>query len=177
MQALGCNFGILSEKNMVTKNPIVRVELRNFKAFNRYSLQIRSMNILVGPNNSGKSTILDAFRVLYAGLRKATSRKPEIVLGPDKDMWGYSVVTDGLPLSLENIATDYDTSKPTIAQFYFANRNSLMLFFHPEGIVNLIPIFDKGTVRSPSAFKKEFPVKIGFVPVLGPFEHNEILLR
>lgn len=161
---------------MFIENPIVRVELRNFKAFNRYSLQIRHMNILVGPNNSGKSTILDAFRVLYAGLRRAISRRPEWVLGPDKDMLGYPVVTDGLPLSLENIATDYDTSRPTTAHFYFANRNSLMLFFHPDGIVNLIPTSTKGAVRSPSTFKKEFPIVIGFVPVLGPFEHNEILL-
>ena len=45
------------------------VTFRNFKAFRNFSLSLRHMNVLVGPNNAGKSTALAAFRVLAAGLQ------------------------------------------------------------------------------------------------------------
>ncbi|MGD0947393.1 MAG: AAA family ATPase [Candidatus Binatia bacterium] len=47
------------------------VEFRNFKAFERFSVTLQDMNVLVGPNNSGKSTVIGAFRVLAAALRRA----------------------------------------------------------------------------------------------------------
>jgi predicted ATP-dependent endonuclease of OLD family len=37
-----------------------------FKAFSTFALHLRHFNILVGPNKSGKSTILAAFRILAA---------------------------------------------------------------------------------------------------------------
>jgi predicted ATPase len=55
----------------------VRVDFSRFKAFDRFSIQLRHFNILVGPNNSGKSTILAAFRILAAAMRKATSVAPK----------------------------------------------------------------------------------------------------
>ena len=47
--------------------PIASVRFSNFKALSSYSVPLQSMNVLVGPNNSGKSTILSAFRVLEDG--------------------------------------------------------------------------------------------------------------
>jgi predicted ATP-dependent endonuclease of OLD family len=45
------------------------VEFRNYKAFEHYSVSLQDMNVLVGENNSGKSTILGAFRALDIALR------------------------------------------------------------------------------------------------------------
>jgi hypothetical protein len=39
---------------------------------------LRRFNILVGPNNAGKSTVLIAFRILASGLRRATTRRAEL---------------------------------------------------------------------------------------------------
>ena len=51
----------------------VRVDFNRFKAFETFTLHLRHFNILVGPNNAGKSTILTAFRILAAAMRKAVS--------------------------------------------------------------------------------------------------------
>src|SRR5437016_2830482 len=59
---------------------ITSVEFRNYKALGHFSLSLQDVNILVGPNNCGKSTIIGAFRVLSAGLRRARSQKPERVI-------------------------------------------------------------------------------------------------
>jgi predicted ATPase len=55
---------------------IRRIEFSNFKAFKDYSVSLTDMNILVGPNNSGKSTIIGALRTLDAALRFARARAP-----------------------------------------------------------------------------------------------------
>ena len=53
---------------------IRRVEFSNFKALGSYSLTVGEINILVGPNNSGKSTIIGALRTLDAAMRFARTR-------------------------------------------------------------------------------------------------------
>lgn len=161
---------------MDEKVNLTRVVFRNFKAFKYYSLRLQTTNILAGPNNSGKSTILNAFRVLHIGLRRAYARKPEVVASPDGQSLGYPVSTEDIPMSLENVATDYDFDSPTTVEFFFSNGNILLLFFSAHGSISLIPMKSKGSLRSPLAFKKEFPTTIGYIPVLGPLEHREALL-
>jgi predicted ATP-dependent endonuclease of OLD family len=39
------------------------IKLTNFKRFESFYFSARAANVLVGPNNSGKSSILDALRV------------------------------------------------------------------------------------------------------------------
>ncbi|WP_370430358.1 AAA family ATPase [Klebsiella michiganensis] len=56
---------------------ITSLKFYNFKALKNYSLSLEQCNILVGPNNAGKSTIISAFRILEAALRTGCSRKPE----------------------------------------------------------------------------------------------------
>ena len=54
------------------------LRFRRFKALPDFSVALGHMNVLVGPNNSGKSTILSAFRVLAAALQHARARNPEL---------------------------------------------------------------------------------------------------
>ena len=107
----------------------LRVEFSRFKAFQRFQLHLRQFNILVGPNNSGKSTILAAFRILASALRKATSRNSEIVRGPDGDTYGYVIDMRGVSVAEENIFYNYDESVPASVRFHLSNNNELTLYF------------------------------------------------
>lgn len=51
-----------------------------------------------------------------------------------------------------------------------------MIFSPDQGCV-LIPDTEKTIIRSAAMFKKEFPITIGVVPVLGPMEHRETLVQ
>jgi hypothetical protein len=46
-----------------------RVELANFKAFERFTVHLRGDVFLVGPNNAGKSTLIAALRAVQENLR------------------------------------------------------------------------------------------------------------
>ena len=52
---------------------ITSIEFRNYKALKCYSLSLQPMNLLVGPNNCGKSTVIDAFKILSVALRRASA--------------------------------------------------------------------------------------------------------
>lgn len=153
---------------------ISRAEFRHFKAFESFSLTLTDLNVLVGPNNSGKSTIINAFRVLGMGLRRASSRAAELVPGPDGDEYGYPIPSDDLPMSLENVHTNYDRSKQSSVIFHLSNKSSLTLYF--PSIRECVLLTSKRT-RTAAGFKKEYPLRVGFVPVLGPLEHEEPLVE
>lgn len=49
--------------------------LRNFKRFGEVTFDLRTLNLLVGPNNSGKSTVLQALSLLQFCVRSTLRRK------------------------------------------------------------------------------------------------------
>ena len=162
---------------MSEKQNFVRVDFYRFKAFKKFTLHLRHFNILVGPNNSGKSTILAAFRILSASLRKAHSRKPEVIVGTFGSAFGYHIDLSGVSVAEENIFYDYDESEPAEVIFHLSNKSKLTLRFPEPGSCYLIADSDVGTPRTPSAFKKYFNCSVGFVPILGPVDHHEPLYQ
>ncbi len=152
-----------------------QVVFKRFKAFESFTLNLRHFNIMVGPNNAGKSTILAAFRILAAGLRKANTRKPVLVNGPDGPVLGYSVDLAELSIGEENIFFNYNESEPASVTFSLTGGKKLVLYFPEAGACSLIAHHSERMVRSPSGFKSAFNCPIGFVPILGPVEHNERL--
>ncbi|HZH14285.1 MAG TPA: AAA family ATPase, partial [Archangium sp.] len=151
------------------------IHFQNFKALQTFSAHLSRMNVLVGPNNAGKSTFLSAFRLLAAGLRRAHTRRPEPIKGPNGSTWGYPVSLENLPISTENIHTDCADVDAQI-QFKLSNGNSLTLYFPSDGGCFLL--FDsERPINTTTAFKNAFPISVGHVPVLGPVEHQEELLQ
>jgi len=153
----------------------VRVDFWRFKAFDTFTLHLRHFNILVGPNNAGKSTILAAFRILAAAMRRANSRKAEPVNGPQGHTFGYPVDLSGISIAEENIFYNYDTSQAATVKFTLSNKNTLHLYFPEQGTCYLILDAVDRLARTPSTVRSHFNCPIGFVPILGPVGHNEHL--
>lgn len=153
---------------------ITSVHFNRFKALSNFQLSLTDANILVGPNNSGKSTVIGAFRALSIALRTAKSRNPERVEIGDHRLPGYWVPGDLLPISLKNVHTDYDEVDTSVV-FSLSNKNSLRLVFPASGGCALFAEAQGVPVTSVAQFKKAFPINLSVVPVLGPIEDGEIL--
>lgn len=155
---------------------ITSVHFTNYKALNNYSVSLHSVNILVGPNNSGKSTILSAFRVLEYALRIAKTKRPSrVTTASGHQASGHIVPENNIPVSLENIHTDYSDDDSKI-EFKLNNRNKLTLYFPKDGGCVLYWNTVRATITTTSAFRKEFPIVIQVIPVLGPIEQEEIIV-
>ena len=161
---------------MDEQSRIIAVNFDNYKAYKKYSVQLKQFNVLVGPNELGKSTIIGAFRLLSEGIRKALARKPDIFSEYAKS-WGYSIDLSNLPVSTENVFYNYEDDKPAIISFDLSNGNKIELIFPKVRQCQMIMRTNRRSVKSPADFRREFGVTIGFVPILGPVEHNEPLFQ
>jgi energy-coupling factor transporter ATP-binding protein EcfA2 len=156
---------------------ITSIRFRNYKAFSDYSIALGPFNVLVGPNNAGKSTVLGAMRLLAEGMRRARSKSPSHISGPKGfQVRAYPIRLEGLPVSTENVFHNYNDSVPATVEFRLSNHNTLTLFFPERGECHLVPEVDR-TLHSPSDFKKHFNFEVAFVPVLGPVDHEEPLFQ
>ena len=154
---------------------ISSVQFKNFKAFQNFSLPIKHINILVGPNNSGKSTILFSFRILTEAIKKANTRNPILIRGPKGEELGHNISLKDIPSAAENIFFNYNDEEPAIITFRITNGNKLILYFPSQGSCIFIPVSTRITVNTTRDYKREFNVSVSHVPILGPVEHNEPL--
>ncbi|MFN7156569.1 MAG: ATP-dependent nuclease [Acidovorax sp.] len=154
---------------------IISIKFSHYKAFKSFSLQLQEFNVLVGPNNSGKSTIVGALRILHEGMRRAKSKSPERIEVDRIATYGYKINLEGLPVAAENIFHDYDESHPASVTFTLSNGNQLILHFPEAGKCLLVPEIKSGTIKTPKQFREAFDLDIAFVPILGPVEQNEPL--
>lgn len=165
------------EIELVSRVHITSIHFYRYKAFSNYSISLNNFNVLVGPNNAGKSTVLGSLRILAEAMRKARSRKPTPINGPQGYTTGYFVDLQNVPVATENVFYNYDSSEPTTITFQISNGNKLILFFPREGRCSLICDTVSKPVTSTASFKSQYNFQIGFVPILGPVEHNEILYQ
>jgi hypothetical protein len=88
--------------------------------------------ILVGPNNCGKSTIIGALRTLDAAVRFARTRPPARLHIGDESVIGYRIPNESVPISLENVQTDYNGAESRVT-FRLSSGNALALVFPDDG--------------------------------------------
>lgn len=155
---------------------IKSVKFKNFKSLENFTVSLDQRNILVGPNNAGKSTILDAFRALYGAVRYARTKRPQRIRAANGSyLQGYEIPEGSIVISPENIQTNYDDIETEI-RFKLDNGNSLILEFSQHHVPHLLLEQNSGQTNTTRDFQRNFPVDIVVIPTLGPFEDEEELL-
>ncbi|PRH85762.1 hypothetical protein C5L14_19580 [Labrys okinawensis] len=151
---------------------IKSVRFKNFKRFEKYHVSLSGANILVGPNNAGKSTILDAFRILYGARRYAVRLRPQIIQTDEGDQYGYEIPESSIPVNILNVIRDlYDDSAEV--EFTHENGTKLKMIFYQNRQPRLY-ISDSGTSHyTGKTYFQKFPIDLVIVPTLSPFESME----
>ncbi|MCE8440164.1 ATP-dependent nuclease, partial [Rhodovulum sulfidophilum] len=155
---------------------ITAIRFRNYKRLQNFTLRAQDGNILVGPNNSGKSSILDAFRLLEAGIRYSRRKRPSLLNTPEGVFDGYEIPEAACPFHLVNVITNYDDNEAVIE------------FDHENGATAHLRLTNDRTVRffidargrrfgTSKQFREAFPVDLIVVPTLSPLESYEPLIQ
>lgn len=153
------------------------ISLRGYKCLRHLDVHLAGTNIFTGPNNSGKSTLLGALQILDAGIRTARRVRPTSKQTPDGTAYCYSVATERLTTSTENVHTDLADIETTV-RFRFRKGYELTLWFPSDGGCYFYVSECEGRIpRSPKTFRDLVDINVRLVPVLGPLEHDEPLLQ
>ena len=152
---------------------ITSIKFTNFKALRRFSVALQPMNVLVGPNNCGKSTVLSALRVLEQAMRTARARNAKLVdAHTGSQTFGHYIPEGNIPIPVDNVHFNYVESDSLI-DFRFSNGSHIYLFFPADGRVTIYWKTSRKRVFTAQAFRTAFPYQVSAVPVLGPLEQDE----
>ncbi len=149
------------------------IKFTNFKRFDSFYFSARGANILVGPNNSGKSSILDALRIAHVCLRYTRSISPKAMEIPGTGIvYGYQLPTSSLPLPFANIATNY-SDEDAVVEIRCRNRNKLFILLNPERPIRFYADAENHSLKTSKSFREAISLDLVIVPPLGPFEETE----
>lgn len=158
---------------------IRRLELHNFKGFERFTVTFGDDAYLVGPNNAGKSTIIAALRACAHMLRHAKRRQPTYYV-PDRghEVPAYAFGRGQFYLVEENLRHEFRQVEPRL-ELHFSNKAKLTAVWPlpeepdeaPTNFFYLRTGEDRYIRRSADA-RAHFP-DVAVLPLLSPVELQE----
>jgi predicted ATPase len=160
---------------------LARLRLRNFKAFDTFVVEFGSNAFLVGPNNAGKSTLIEAIRIGSGMIRDATRVRPSVYKYYDsKRLWTYPLRSELLGEETENVRHKLrrDEVRLSITLDNALGVEAIWPSLDDDGEETEAPFFH---VSQPGySFKAQRPntlrglvSPIGIVPTLAPVPHDE----
>jgi hypothetical protein len=159
---------------------IERLELRNFKAFERFSVHLRGNAFMVGPNNAGKSTLIAALRVGALMLRAASRRAPTArIVHHGDEFAGYEFGPNQFTLVEENLRHEFQDVETSLV-IRFSDRATLHAVWplteeaSPSGGYYFLQQ-GEWQPRAVKDIRRVFP-RVGVVPMLYPVEQEESVL-
>lgn len=159
---------------------IKKITLKNYRCFSEHIIEFKDISIVVGKNNAGKSTLIEALRIVaivtnrYKHLRYKTA--PSWVEG-GKSVFGVSPSLKGLEFSFRNIYHQYG-DPPSEIIVLFTNLTKINIFIGGEDEMYAILYNSKGKIirNKSDAAAFELP-EINILPQIGPIKVREELLE
>lgn len=163
---------------------IRRITFRRYKAFNQYSLSLQSRtNVLVGPNNAGKSTAISIARLTSLILRTASRINPSIsIRDGDRNVVGYplalSRINDFPGYSDANVHHEFRDEEARVEAHFDSGARLYMVWPKPSREVDPYFYFDYRVGMNAKRRKQvvDHAPSIGVIPGLNPVEDQGDLL-
>lgn len=154
---------------------IEKIELENFRCFRSSKMSIRDLTIVVGKNNSGKSTIIEALRMISMATKKCiktTYVNPPKSLGLPLTVKGFRLPVERLKIDLRYIVYYYGSDIAKITA-YFKNKAKIIVYINEE--VSFATLIDEnGTLITSKKKAEALNISlITILPQIGLIKENE----
>lgn len=116
---------------------IERLNLKNYRCFKDTTIHFKNLSIIVGKNNAGKSTLIEALRIVSIATNRAKHinyNKPPDWLHLKEDIYGISPSIDNLDISSKNIFHMYGEG-PAVITAFFQNKSKIEVFIGEDAKV------------------------------------------
>jgi energy-coupling factor transporter ATP-binding protein EcfA2 len=159
---------------------LTKLILRNFRGFERHELPLREMTVVVGRNNAGKSTIVEALRLISL----VASRYRRLPFRPGPDWCPAGRASYGVRPSLRNTEINFQGmfhhyyEPPGIITAEFAGGQSVTVYVADEEKIHAV-IRDKHgrLVKSRQRASEVDLPAVGIMPQVAPLQKNEVVLN
>ena len=161
---------------------IARLRLVNYKGFESFTVTFTVNSFLVGPNNAGKSTAINALRLCANVLATARRKTPDLMRFDetrDRQVRAFSLPTSPRLHVPENVKHEMRDHLESRVELHFKNRAAIYVVWPPEesgeapyGYLEQIP----GAQPINTRIVRDWYSTIGVIQTLSPVEHRESLL-
>ena len=123
-------------------------ELENFRGFLDHTVSLLPTTILVGQNNAGKSTLIDALRILAIAVKRAGMARfdptPDWV-GKATSGLGYRLIFDTIDFDFLNLQYNHDRADPALLTLTYDNGITVKVWLRESKSESFAQVFDDGS--------------------------------
>lgn len=154
---------------------IKRIQFENYRCFKNSSISFKDITTIVGKNNAGKSTVIEALRMISSASNRAGSAtyiKPPESLEMPIAYKGFKINTEKLRIDLRTVVYFYLDTTATITAT-FKDKSKIVIYVNSE--VAFACIFDKeGEIVSTRSKVSLCDLSlINILPQIGLIKENE----
>ncbi|HMW28892.1 MAG TPA: AAA family ATPase [Plasticicumulans sp.] len=158
---------------------LVNLRLQNFRCFSDHIVPFKQCTIIVGQNNAGKSTLVDALRLVsIVTIRYRTLGFRQVPAWgnlPAREV-GVNPSIEGLDFNTHNLFHRYSEPPATVTAM-FSNGNSAKIYIGPEGRLHVVLIAADGAiVRTRAMVSEGFLPRVEIMPHVAPVQRIETVL-
>src|ERR1700688_1831583 len=158
---------------------LTSMKLVNFRCFREHEFHFSSLNIAVGLNNAGKSTLAEALRIVSiasARLRTANYRPPPDWLTIPRNLEGFQFSLQNQQINFDDMFHRYGDPPATI-KADFGDQGRLLIYVAGASKTHCVVYNAAGKVlKSRDASKNSRIPTLDALPQVGPVAAEETIL-
>jgi predicted ATPase len=158
---------------------LTSIRLRNFRCFEDHTVPLKSLTIVIGRNNAGKSTLVEAFRLIAT----VSSRYQNLAYKPGPSWGGVPRRDYGVTPSLRGLEIRFDTlfhqynDPPATIEATFASGHGITLYLGDQDRVHAVIRDSRGDpIRTKAQAQRLDLPKVEILPQIGPLQSSEGVL-
>ncbi len=151
------------------------VQLKNYRCFENSTIKFKDISIIVGKNNAGKSSLLEALRLVAMAIRKSchtTYKQIPKEYGVDPRHKGFRLEVDKLRIDLRSIVFYY---KSDVAQVItkLGNGSKVIIYANAENAYALLYDCEERNIKTKSAAESVVIESVDILPQIGLIKEKE----
>lgn len=154
--------------------------VENFRGFDKHKIPLNTVTVIVGQNNAGKSTLVEAFRLIAI----VTGRYRNLNYYPSPSWSELPRAYYGVSPSLQNLEINFDSifhrysDPPAIITANFKDDSCVTIYLAGEDKIFAIVRDQNGQVikSRQQAYKANLPT-VSIMPQVAPLHRNENILN
>lgn len=154
------------------------IQLENYRCFEKTKIKIKQIAVFVGKNNAGKSSLIEAFRLVAMAIRKSQSsvyKEIPLEFGLNPRIKGFKLDADKLKIDLRGIVYFYQEKNAKIITT-LDSGNRIEIYLNSSYAYAVLYDVEGNNIKTKSKAKESGIERVEILPQLGLIKENEKLL-
>ncbi len=154
---------------------IKSIHLINYRCFENTTIQFKNISAIVGKNNAGKSSLIEALRIVAMSVRKCThttyKNLPKEFQCPLREQ-GFRLEVERLKIDLRGVVYRYEDVNAQI-QALFENNVKIYIYANKSYVYAVLYDENGKCIRNKAAAMKAIDFRISILPQIGLIKEIE----